>query len=307
MLTFLILAACHVPGDETTLTGDLVMTDDNNYSYTGTLDVVSTDVESATDILVDWSALTTDLRGRAVTPAEVDQLLLIAFGPGQEEILAEISANQLKQSDVHDYRLFMNSAGVTSASLSEFSVLGNSFVPEDDLIERDDVGTWAIAVQDEVDGRDDILALAFLQPVVGAGVTDLVIDASSTTLDFDATLGDSLETAEDLDYTLDWSAVTKQAGGAAFDVLEADRLFIGHTSLTSDEEIEENFVQLLDTADELYRLEVYGETSADLSLAVDDAGTAFPGFSEGGSWIIGIECTTCTSPAPVLLSRVTLP
>lgn len=305
MLVLALLFAC-AGGPDKVLSGDLVFTDANNYGYTGTLEVESTDVKVAHDVEIDWSGLTTDLRGRAVVPEEIDKLLLIAFGPEPDDVLAQISANDVKQSDVHDYRLFTNSEGVSSTSLSAFSVLGNDFQPEDDLVVREDVGTWAIALQDEVDDRDDILALAFMNLLEDTENSQVSFHDETTVLNFDATLGEALETGEDLTYTLDWSEVTLQAGGTPFDPLEADRLFLGHVSMESDADIEANFVQLLEVADQVYQLGVYGETSADLALATDDDGVAFPGFTTGGSWIVGIECTTCTSPAPVLLARVTV-
>lgn len=289
---------------EQTLSGDLVFTDENNYSYDGSLEVESTQVKELTDVFVDWSGLSVDMRGRDVVPSEIDQALLIAFGPTQEEVLDLIVVNDLMMADVQDYRLFTNAEGSTSAWLSQFTVLGNEFDPTTDLRARDDVGAWAIALQDEVDGRTDFLALAFMEPVAETENSEITIGDQTTTLNFDVDLGEALETAEDLQYTLDWSAVTLQASGKAFDPLRADRLFIGHVDMETDAEIEEVFVELMEVADELYRMDVYAETSADLSEATDDAGVAFPGFSAGGSWILGIECTVCTSPAPVLLSRV---
>lgn len=308
MMLAALLAACGSPGPddpgEVEASGPLVVTDAHNYSYTGSLDVVETSTAAGADASIDWSGLTADLRGRPVVPAEVDQLALIAFAQRREDILAAISVNDLSQSEVADYRLFMNDEGRTEAMLSEFSVFGNDFVPESEFVARDAVGSWAVALQDEVNDRLDILTLEFLAPETGGSGTAVVIDDSSAKLDFVAELGVPLVVTEASTMMLDWSGLTTEAGGQPFDDLRADRLFLGHVPLEDEREIEARFVSILDLADAVYQLDVYGETEADLTLAVDDDGAAFSGFEAGGTWMVGLECTMCTSPAPVLLMRM---
>ena len=294
-----VLACAGEKGDDA-----LSLTDDNNYEYEAVITVSSATCESGEDIQIDWSALSVDIRGRTVDPAGVDQLALVAFGLSPDDVVTAIAGNTLRQSDVRDYRLYDNAAGGTSAQMSAFSVLGNPFVPADEFVERDAVWTWAALVQDEVAGRDDILTLLFLDPVVGGEGTAATIDDDSAILDFDATMGAALTAAEGVDYNLDWSGLSVEASGQPFDPLRADDLFVGHVPQETDAEIEAVFVQILDQADALYRLEVYGETGAALGDATDEDGASFPGFSTGGSWLVGLECTSCTSPAPVLLTRV---
>ena len=45
----------------------LVFEQQNNYEFSGQLGLETVTVQSQTDLTIDWSAVTTDIRGRAVT------------------------------------------------------------------------------------------------------------------------------------------------------------------------------------------------------------------------------------------------
>lgn len=296
-------------GQPPTGTADLVYTDAHNYSYQATLEVDSVDLMEGADVRVDWSALTVDLRGRAVDPATIDEVALVAFNVEAAEVLASINDNSLAQSAIRDYRLFQNDEGVTSATFSQFSILGNDFVPAEDFVVHDDaVWTWSVTLWDEADGRKDILSNIFVVPVPTSDDTDVAITDSTASLSFSVDLNSAaplVSVAGAETYTFDWSAATVEASGQEFDVAKGDRLLIGHIADATVADVEANILTVLDTADELYRMSSYGVTSADLTLATErTTGQAFTGFTDNGVWLIGIECTTCTSPVPLLLSVV---
>lgn len=304
-----LLACTDKDGDSgITGTADLVYTDANNYSYTATLEVDSVALAEATDATIDWSALTTDIRGRAVDPSTIDLATLVAFNITKEEVLDSINTNSLNQSAIRDYRQFDNSEGRTSAMLSDFTILGNDFEPSIDFVEQSDgIWTWAVVLWDEADGRQDILTDIFIEPVPGESNTSVTIDDTTASLSFQV----DLHTAPPLvalagqdSYSYDWSQATTEAAGQPFDTALADRLMIGHVDGTVSD-VEANILTVLDTADEIYRMDVRGETFANLMESTErSSGAAFPGFSTDGTWLIGVECTTCTSPAPLILSVV---
>ncbi len=311
LLAAMVLGACKGDGDngdDTALDvdGDIALVDANNYSYTGLITVPPVVVNEATDARVDWSELSMDMRGRPLDPTAVDDLLLVGFVKPQEEVLAEIVQGIPPMSIVGDYRLFTNSEGATEAMLSDFAVLGNAFNPEDELVSDGSIESWAVIVQQETEVRTEALMLAFLELVPSGGSDTIMIENESADLDFDVTLGQNALTSEGLSYTLDWSGVSLDGVGEPFDPLRANNLFVGHIDVETDEEIVAGFLTLLEDADAYYTQDVYGETSADLSLCLDAAGQPFPGFSAGGSWIVGVECTSssCLSPAPMLFTRV---
>lgn len=314
----LVLAAVGCGGkdkDPDDLSPDLVATDANNYSYSGTMAINAVNVASQSDPTVDWCSLTTDIRGRAVDPVQLDRLILIEIDLTQDEVLSKIENNDLTQADTVTQWIFQNeSAGVCSANLSEFSILANSFQP-DDFIESGH--TWLLSATyfDPEYSQFDFAMTKFVVPTDGETNTDIQITDDCASLDFDADLHSAapLKTSASFDsYTLDWSGVTQDVNGREWDDEKANRLLIGKVDATDIADVEDVFLRVDSEASELYRLYddesgvllVSGETSADLMLATDDAGNPFPGFTTDGIWLVGVECTSCTSPAPLLLSVV---
>lgn len=286
----------------------LLFTDANNYDYDATLVVDTIAVQAGADVEVCWDQLTQDLRGRPVVPTEIDLMRLIAFSVTKEEVLASINDNSLSQSDIRDFRELDQDGTISCANLSAFAIFGNEFAPETDFVVREGTWTWAITLWDEADGRLDILASIFLEPTPESDVTTVDITDSTGSLDFlvDLHSADPLFAVADTpDTTFDWSGATTEASGQDFDPALGDRLLIGHVAGATVDSVEADFMTILESADALYRMDVAGLTSADLSQAVErDSGAAFPGFDSDGVWLLGVECTTCTSPTPVLLSVV---
>lgn len=309
LAAFLLLPlACGDGDDDTGVEAELVYTDDHNYAYEAALEVDTVVVQYAGDVTVDWSALTRDLRGRPLDPSEVDRATLIAFSLPKEDVLASINDNSLSQSDIRDYREFDNGAGGTSAAFSQFSILGNTFLPESEFIEGEGTWTWAVALWKESDGREEILSTLFVDPdpasdVLRASFTD---DTGSLSFEVDLHSATPLSAPSGTgSIAFDWSAATVEASGQPFDTANGDRLLLGHVADATVTDVEAGFLTVLESADELYQADTYGLTRIDLSGATErSSGAAFGGFTADGVWLIGIECTTCTSPAPLILSVV---
>ncbi len=292
---------------------DLVFTDANNYSYTGSMSINPIAVASGADATVDWCGLTTDLRGRSVVPSEVDRLILIELELSQAEALAKIEANDLTQADTVTQWIFQNEQvqGCT-ANLSDFSILANDFDPADFVQSSH---TWLLSATYFVDSRFDFVMSAFVVPTDGEANTTIALTDTTAKLDFQADLHSltPLRTAAGHDrYTLDWSGVTVDVNGKPFDEDTADQVLVGKVAASSVAEVEDIFLRVDSEAEALYRLYtdengvpvVAGERSADLMLATDASGNPFPGFTTDGIWLVGLECRTCTVPAPVLLTVV---
>ena len=293
----LLLVACKPPG------GDLVMTDEHNYSYSGSMDVSASEVATGGDVLVRWDGLSTDMRGREIV--EIEQAALIAFNLEQDQVLTAIANNDLLQSDIHDFRTFNNAGGATQARLSEFSILGNTFDPEDDFVEREGTWTWSVSLINLDEGKRDFLSLMFLVPS-DTETLEAAFDDATAQLDFTADLhtATALRTSVDQVYTVDWSALSTDGLDHGFDLDLADRLMIGRMDVENVTGVEERFLDLLGQAAEYFRLDVTGQTSATLAEATSPEGEAFGGFTTEGVWLVGLECTICTSPAPIALAIV---
>ena len=313
-----LLMACSGDKNEDTgamksfATPDMVMLDENNYDYIGDIQIGTQTVATGVEVSVDWCSLTTDLRGRVVTdPSAIDRVLFIEFSLTPEEVMAKVEANALVQADTVTQWLLLSPESCT-ANLSDFSILGNIFDPEADLVESDN--TWLLSVSNYPDGRFDILMSTFVEPLESETNSSVVVDDDSSTLSFDTDLhsADPLVTSASFDeYSLDWSGVDNDVNGVPFDKLLGNRLLIGKVAADNITDVESIFLRLDDEAEELYYLsdvdgeqQVYGRTAADLMLATDLAGNNFGGFTTDGVWLVGIECLSCTSPAPLLLSVV---
>jgi hypothetical protein len=288
-------------------TGDLVLGDANNYSFDASMTASEVEVQALNDVAVDWSALSVDLQGRSVDPLAIDRVSLVQFDLPADEVLSAVASSSLLQSDVADYRLLEGLTGRTSAALSEFAILGNTFDPTTELVEGDGSKTWLVSVWDLArEGRDDVLTSIILVPLDDSSNQSVALDDSSAefTMDVDLESATPVEAGAELDtYSADWSAVTTTGSGAEFDDELADRLIILHLD-ESLAEVESDFVRLASAADALWRLDVYAQTSADLLQATSSAGAGFPGFTVGGTWLVGVECTSCTNPVPSMLARV---
>ena len=294
--------------DDDAPTGDMVFTDANNYTFESDLQISAVEVMPEVDLLFDWSGLTTDIRGRSVDPLTVQQVLFVEFGSTQAEILEKIDANDLQQKDALNQYLYFN-GGVSSIYVSEMSILGNPF--DLGLLTVDPDRTWLLSLTNIVDSRFDFLMNTFVVPTAGSKNTMVVIDDNSATLTFDVDLATApaLQTVAGLpEYTLDWSAATTDVFGRPLDLNLVTRLIVGKVATDNLGDVEADFLQLYELADELYTLDVNGLTFANLNQAVlqADGATAFSGFSTDGTWVVGIECTRqeCTNPAPLLLAVV---
>jgi len=305
-LLALTVVACNGKDDDVKLPStDLALVDVNSYSFTGALTVGSVGIQPETDATADWCALTTDMRGRTVTDqAAVDQVLLVEFALTQQEIMDKVSVNELLQSDTESQWL-LEHPGSCDISLSDFEILANPFDPTD---MADNGRNWLMSVMNTPDGRWDILMSTFVKPETGSTNSAIAIDNDSADLEFNANLTDltHVETVSGAkNYTVDWSGIATDVYDHEFDALQGDRLLVGKVDVSGAADVEELFLRIDTEAEKLYYIDTYGiQFIDDLHAATADDGETFPGFDTSGIWLLGIECTTCTSPAPLLLTIV---
>jgi len=289
---------------------ELVFTDANNYGFESDLQISAVEVMPESELTIDWSGVTTDIRGRAVDPTAVEQLLLVELERTQSEVLADIDANDLQQSDAVNQYLYFN-GGVDTIQVTDMEILGN---PMDvGLLEVDPDSTWLLSLTNITDARFDFLVNTFVVPTAGSTNTTVEMTDSSATLTFDADLQSATKLKAEAGATgcsLDWDAATTDVFGRELDLGLVTRLIIGKVGTEDLSQVEADFLQLYELSDELYTLDVNGLTYAELDGAVEQtSGETFGGFTSDGTWIVGIECTRqeCTNPAPLLLAVVDVP
>lgn len=283
--------------------GAIELVDSNNYSLSGTISITQVEVQPETDLTIDWCGLTTDIRDRPVTDvADVDQVLLGEFALSQADIMDKVRTNDLDQGDMQTSWV-IGSPGACSVKASEAEIAGNTFDPESFVVAAN--RTWLFSVLNLPDGRFDILMSVFVVPKEGSTNTTVVLTDDSMDVNFVADLSEeTIKVGEGEIPYIDWSQVKKDVYGNDFDSLLGNRLLIGKIPVASVAEVESLFLRLDTEAEKLYYMDVYGSTQADLALATTKSGQAFQGFSSDGVWLLGVECLTCTSPAPLILTVV---
>ena len=101
--------------------------------------------------------------------------------------------------------------------------------------------------------------------------------------------------------TLDWSNLTQTGLSTAFNHQQIDGLMVAHYPDLSVSDLEGQFLDFELIAETLYEGEHSGGTEADLSTLTSND-VAFSGIDDQGTWLLGLTCSTCANPAPLVLS-----
>lgn len=299
---FVVVAACHGKGEDTAVVacGDpCVLSDDQNFDYDSSMDVTVTPATAEADLLLDWSALDTDVQGHAVDPdTGVTQVTLVVFkGLSYDEVLDGLVHDQLDQTKVNAY--FLCTPTDSTCLLSDFG-LGAS-KPGVDQYFVEDSGTWLFVLT----GGDDngSRSLQFAEPRDDSTNTDLTWDNQTASLSIDVDLHDSapIGLPAGQTVTLDWSGLTEDGIGEALTIDKLDLLQVAHYDLSTTE-LEEQFFDLKTLASETWSLDISGVNSADLSQMEGDV--PFAGIDDSGTWMLALWCTTCRNPTPKVLARM---
>ncbi len=285
---------------------NLVLTDEHNYSFTGSVDFGQLDLAVGADITFCYDALTTTLRGNPM-PAAPQELLFAKFSLDLDTLTEKITDGTLTQSD-SPYQTLLANPGACGVLSSTMSVLDN---PHDPVAEHlDDGGIWLATVRD-ITPRADILMSKVVTFSDASTATEVAFTDDCSSANFTADLhSPSMVDApkgEDQPITFDWSGLENDANGKAFDPLLPAELVVGKLGDLEVADAEASFMRLYEVAEELYTVDVYGVTAwTDLSALVDASGAAFGGFDKG-LWFIAINCTDatqCLSPTPLFLTLV---
>ncbi len=283
--------------------GSIVLTDANNYAFSGTLDGPSFAVAERADVTLDWSALTTDLQCHALDPvADVDNVALLNFPYLTEaEVEAGLSTDTLEQSDLRVY-LSYEPGEATTASLSQVSFFGTD--PEIESQFAEGSGTWMMLLTTGTEIAIGARMLAFLTPTAGVTETVAAVDDGCSVLDFTADLTSMapVPVLREGPWRLDWSALTRDGQGAPFEPTRADTLMVARFD-TDLPTLEASFLDLEQLAAQTWTYTLLGGTSADLG-ALEGPSAPFPGFTQDGLWLVALRCSRCPNPAPLFLTVV---
>lgn len=298
----LLFSACQEPAKDSD-TGSLpvgqnpvVLEDANNFTYSGDLNVSSTDVQPMTDIRIEWPNVTVDMLGHPMAPTDVELVRLIVFrNTTIDEIETGLATESLDQADISLY-VTCSPEGRTYCDLSEFGLGGVSSNIQNYLIGES--GYWLIALtRADVQGA---LMMRFMEPLTGSTATTFTLENESCSLGATVTWPETTYVEPNNPaLTVDWSRLTRDGVGNQINIYRLDRLQVFHYEETLDE-LQDQFFDLELIAEEQWELALSGESSADLSGLTGD--TPFNGISDEGTWLFGLRCSSCENPVPHVLS-----
>lgn len=284
--------------------GTVPLTDAANYRYEGVLDAPSFPIAEGADAVLDWSGLTTDLRCNALDPvADIDNTSLLVF-PYLTELEVEqgLSDDNLDQADLAVY-LSHEPGDDTNVRLSQMGFFGTDADIEARFTEGS--GTWAVLLTTGTEIAVGARMFAFLRPTAGETAIQADVTDGCPVLDFSADLASMAPVPVLVDgpWQLDWSALTRDGHGGAFEPTRVDGLLVARFDRTV-EDLQANFLDLESLAVETWRYTITGGTTADLG-ALTGPSDPFPGFATEGVWAVALTCGTCPNPAPLFLTIVT--
>lgn len=288
---------------EAPLSPDLVVTDANVYSLSVVWEIASTDVRAGWDVLVSWSGLEVDAWGQPIDEATIPVFALIEILYPASEVAAHLSVEDFGSDLLSVWETDVT--GDVFVNLGDLSYETTVFVPEAFLLEEPGK-TWLAVLADRVGDRLDIRAALALEGDETSSVTSVDIEDGSSRVTWSGALdGTALATtAGQALYTFDWDTLTTDALGKPYDPEAGDLLFVARFDDRAPSDLAADLVSLEPAATVWYTMEVAGDTTARLDLAKDGSGAVFPGFTVGGTWVVGVQCGTCLGRFPLWASVV---
>lgn len=305
-----VAAGCEDTGAEkkNQPTPTVFLSDANNYRAMGTLAIPTIETASGADLDICWPELETDLRCHAVAAAEeIDSLALVRLLLTEEEVEGRLAGPGILMSEVAGYLSYQPADGVTCAKLSDLTLFGSPVDLREEYVERADMTymlLFATGTQIGVGGR----TMAFLKPTASSANTAVDAPAGCGLLDFSADLGvlSPLPLPQQGPWVLGWQGVTKDGQGNAASLAKIDGLVLGFYEGQTVQQVQSKILDIEIIATNLWDLTLrQGSTAADLSKAKErSSGAPFAGFqrSAPGTWLLGLTCSTCQNPAPVVLT-----
>jgi hypothetical protein len=290
------------PCDEADAT--VVLDEESNYAFEGSLEIRSAALAAGSDPLFDWSALSTDLQGHDLDPvADIDAVAVVAFWDlDHQQVQDGLSTNSLAQKEM---AIFVSAqpGDATSIYLSDLNLLGND-IDVEQYFEEGYAESWLLLVSTGiVPGVGTRMAL-FIEPDDDATATSVTMTNTDTVLDFSADLTSLTPVpvpADAPDLTLVWDDLETDGQGADFQPSSIDELMVGYYPDLDATDLEEQFLDIERIAETIWTLEVTSVTDLVLAAATSDPG-GFPGVSTRGTWVLALRCGGCANPAPPALT-----
>lgn len=299
----LLLLACVGADTDSALppeVGTVALTDADNPPVEVRLDLGSFELNEARDATVDWSGLTTDLRGDRLDPMSIGIVRLDLFPSlDAETIELALARGGLRQADIALSAVGNLERDGPQARLSQFTIGLESFDPTTRFVAS--AGTWMITVQPPtaVEGSTH----AFLVPVPSGSDVAMVVNTTSTltvSADFGARPAVPFPASG---ARLDWSALTADARGGALDVgaIGTARLLRYEGSFDA---ASAGFPDHAALALDVWSATAGDDGVLDTAALENAAGDPPPELDDASSWLFELGCAGCGELAPPVLIRL---
>jgi hypothetical protein len=285
--------------------GVILLQNGNNYLATGRLSIPVIETQSGADLDVCWTHVTTDLQCHSVAPTvDIDNVAFLRIMLSQSDVEAQLTSGDLQQSSISGYVEFHTEHTSTCTKLSKFSFNGTPIDVPNELVESADstyMILFAHGLQKGVGARD----MVFVKPTTTSTNTMVNAQPGCGLLDFIADLHTHARVSvpATAPWNVDWQGVTLDGQLGSVIYAKLDKLLVGFYEGKTVADLEANFFNIETLATSLWDLPLNGGRTADLSQAKNRATAApFDGFSHGAvTWILGLFCSKCQNPAPVVL------
>jgi len=294
----------------------VLLKDAQNYSFHASLTIQTTTVKPMSDLTFDWSEVTYDLRGRDLDPLTgVDMIEVILWeNISSEQLLADMTTEKVDLEYLVGLFYKPTENSITSTTVIDLiNMSGGTNSPEekyhylDPTVYPPESSTYTVMLAVGSVYGQGTLKIHFIRLEPGETNTEVKITDDSTQLDYtvDFLSSERIQLPKGAsNITVDWdnTFLTTNALGNEFLATKITNVMIGHYATLTPADLESRFLDIDVVADGLWTAFMDVGTAISLSELKDEAGAAFPGIDNTGTWIIALICGSCTSPAPWFLA-----
>jgi len=300
-------------------TGHIKLANENNFTtVTSELHLETVQAAAEYDLTLDWSKIEYDLQCHAVHPAEdIDTVLFLRFtDTTKEDVSKLLDKGDLDTSDLvapAPFKFVPNGTKMT-ADLTDFAVTETKFDPSVHFKDNGDV--YLAVFQNGTNLGQGARSMVFVEPDDGDNDTVTApsnapgSDGKCPALDYEARLADLTPVAvpkTGSSWILDWKGMNTDSQGGKLDKNKISRMLIGFYANETPETLQEKFLDLEEIPTDSWEIKWEGLVQ---SVEINGAenrkagGEPFSGFerSESGTWIMGLFCDACQSPAPFVVT-----
>lgn len=295
----------------------IALIDANNYTTKSELSIPTVEVAADTDIGICWGDLASDLMCHEVEPTEhIDNVSMLRFlHLSEADVEARLTAGELSQSEVSGYLEYPPEGDELCTNLSSMSFLGTPIDLGQEFVEGDE-HTYMLIFTTGTSPGVGARSMVFIKPTSESSNREVAAPNGCELLDFEADLknAEPVRVPRSGPWEINWRSLQRDGGGNQVPFNQIDKLLLAFYEGRDVDYLEDNIFDIELLATSVWELPLDNQREARLadarlrdSATEDDSaspGAAFEGFDEAaeGVWLLGLFCSKCQNPAPVLLS-----